>query len=51
MSLEGVDTRRTRCVALSVREIEEGELGAWIAQGWITGEALRRCQGLNPREL
>ena len=30
-------------------EIEEPELKAWIAQGWITGEELRRCQALDPR--
>ena len=50
MALAGVETVHTRCMALSLREIDEGELHAWIAQGWITREELRRCQRLNPRE-
>ena len=49
-ALAGGDTLHTRCMALSLREIDEEELRAWIAQGWITGEELRRCQALNPRE-
>ena len=49
MALAGEDTLHTQCMALSLREIEEPELKAWIAQGWITGEELRRCQALNPR--
>lgn len=50
MALAGVDTLHTRCMAPSLREIDEGELRAWIAQGWITGDELQNCQGLNPRK-
>lgn len=50
MALAGEDSLHTRCMALSLREIDEDELRAWIAQGLITGEELRRCQALNPRK-
>ena len=49
MALAGEHTLHTRCMALSLGEIEEPELKAWIAQGWITAEELRRCQALDPR--
>ena len=50
MALAGEDSLHTRCMALSLREIDEDELRAWIAQGLITGEELRRCRALNPRK-
>ena len=49
MALTGKDTVRTRCMALSLRELHEGELRTWIAHGLITSEELRRCQALDPR--
>ena len=49
MALAGKDTLHTRCMALSLRELDEPELRAWVTQGLITAEELRRCQALDPR--
>ena len=50
MALAGKDTVHTRCMALSLRELHEGELRTWIAHGLITSKELRRCQALDPRK-
>ena len=50
MALAGKDTVQTRCMALSLRELDEGELRTWIAHGLITATELRRCQALDPRK-
>ena len=50
MALAGKDTVHTRCMALSLGELHEGELRTWIAHGLITSEELRRCQALDPRK-
>ena len=50
MALAGKDTVQTRCMALSLREIDEGELRTWMAHGLITREELQRCQALDPRK-
>ena len=49
MALAGEDTLHTRCMALSLRDIDEDELRTWIAKGLITREELRRCQAIDPR--
>ena len=49
-ALAGKDTIHTRCMALSLREIDEEELQTWIAHGLITNEELLRCKALDPRK-
>lgn len=50
MALAGADTLHTRCMALSLRELDESELETWIRHGLITREELRTCQALDPRK-
>ena len=50
MALAGADTVHTRCMALSLRELDEREFQTWIKHGLITRKELQTCQALDPRK-